>query len=43
MSDRVYIIERIFYEKLFRKGEIRKSGDIKLFEEYPFRFVKMTD
>ncbi len=43
MSDRVYVIERIFYEKIYKKNDRKNPPPTPLHSEYPYRFVKMTD
>ena len=42
MQERVYVIERIFYEKIFRKKD-RKEPPVHLYAEYPYAFIKLTD
>lgn len=42
MQDRVYVIERIFYEKIFRKKD-RRQQPTHLYTEYPYAFIKLTD
>jgi len=42
MQDRVYVIERIFYEKIFRKKD-RRQPPTHLYTEYPYAFIKLTD